>query len=835
MARKPDGSKAWLPYAEISYEADFNPKDAQKIQEEYPLGNKIEVLVIGKATSDDPHPVVSLAAAINDPWDEEIPNWLENNVTKVMVVTDTVIPGYYRGQIQPGIEAQIEKKNLKVAFGKKGEDLFYVPRAGDRLAGMVIGADTQNRVVRLSAAKLFREFSSEDPLDDSELPLRISHKQVFEILSDTPEMQLRKLVEEKGMLIGQSANVFHVAAFNRVLILDDVPSVAGSLARNLQVKGIQVEECWRIAQARRCFGITKDPQTDQVKIDEDALNSDSEPIEAAIIDINLENNKEDGELGGIIFARELQNLYPNCKIILISGEPISDGAIEKKMKMANDLLIHDFLFKPFVEKELLESLSRAREAPARKARHFLREQLTSKQPYPSRTESDDAKIIQTAREKRDEIIKYLLTRLGEELGADSVFLFSMHPVTYETEVVGQWGNPLANWNYFRDKLRYSPVRDVCLDPRPDFKGWYDEDARNLFGKHRYLLYCYADKKNECWVCRNKYRSLPIACDLHRYRSCCAVPVSGGPGNSFAYSLFAISNCPCAFDKETVLIRMRLAAANVSAALREYHEECVEEENFPFLMSGRSACSFGHDLCNYLQHGIDIDTALQLVEKIRKSQTTPEDVKELMSILQEAKRQLNFAGGVARSFSDLSRDHDEPMRDVYLGEILEGKSGARRAAHPEITENDVTVYAPQTSESVKQQEIIHARKNAMVRVFQNLLNNSAQQIGAIGILPGAIRIDSAIKYRKDKRGDDREMLCVDVIDTGPGLHWSERERIFKPKVTTRKNGSGMGLYIVQQEVSRIGGFVGVAESILGLGTKMRLWLPLVDSVDKKSGG
>jgi len=407
----------------------------------------------------------------------------------------------------------------------------------------------------------------------------------------------------------------------------------------------------------------------------------------------------------------------------------------------------------------------------------------------------------------------------------------MHPVTYDTEVVAQWGTPLANLDRFRNRLRLSPVGDVCLDSGSNAQGWCD-DVRMCVGKHRYLLYCYSEAQPDCDVC--KTTSQRVACPRHQYHSCAAIPVAGGRGNPLAYGLFAIAMEENAFDPTTALPRMRLAAAEISAALGELRQEQVEAANFPFLMAGLSACMIGHDLCNYLQHGIDIATALGFVERLRQGRSDQNALDGLRQVLSKAKVQLDLAHGVAKSFRDLSRDREEAFEAVPFLEILEGPHGARRVAHPEITAHRVAVHAT-LGDDRAQRAVIRVRKDAMVRVLQNLLNNSAQQIGQAGVLPGAIRVDLAIKSRQDGSGAEREMLRVDVLDTGPGIHWAERKRIFEPRVTTRLNGSGMGLYIAVEEVERIGGSVEVADSVLGLGTKMRLWLPLADADNPATSG
>jgi signal transduction histidine kinase len=282
----------------------------------------------------------------------------------------------------------------------------------------------------------------------------------------------------------------------------------------------------------------------------------------------------------------------------------------------------------------------------------------------------------------------------------------------------------------------------------------------------------------------------------------------------------------AFAVNSLLLYLQMAATQISVALRDWRQKNVDRANFSFLMSGLSACTLGHDLCNYLQHGIDIETAEGLLERYVSGPGTPEDLRKLKKVLRVAKEQLKLALGVAKSFRDLSRDREEAVEDVPLMGVLEGPYGARRAAHPEIVANKVTVHATRREMEVKD-FLIRGRKNALVRVFQNLLNNSAQQIGQAGILPGAIRIDLGRQGQAKPEGSGTPLLCVDILDTGPGIHWANRKRIFEAKFTTRKNGSGMGLYLVEEELRRIGGSVEVAESIIGLGTKMRLWLPLVD--------
>jgi two-component system NtrC family sensor kinase len=65
----------------------------------------------------------------------------------------------------------------------------------------------------------------------------------------------------------------------------------------------------------------------------------------------------------------------------------------------------------------------------------------------------------------------------------------------------------------------------------------------------------------------------------------------------------------------------------------------------------------------------------------------------------------------------------------------------------------------------------------------------------------------------------------VRDTGPGVPRSRREAIFEPFFTTHdgQGGSGLGLYVSQEIVSRHGGQLCLEESTVG--ARFAVELPL----------
>ncbi len=74
-------------------------------------------------------------------------------------------------------------------------------------------------------------------------------------------------------------------------------------------------------------------------------------------------------------------------------------------------------------------------------------------------------------------------------------------------------------------------------------------------------------------------------------------------------------------------------------------------------------------------------------------------------------------------------------------------------------------------------------------------------------------------------EDEETVTINVSDTGTGIPEEIRASIFNPFFTTKhnRNGGGLGLYIVYNEVSKLNGKITV-DSEVGIGTTFTIQLP-----------
>src|SRR5512146_699432 len=76
------------------------------------------------------------------------------------------------------------------------------------------------------------------------------------------------------------------------------------------------------------------------------------------------------------------------------------------------------------------------------------------------------------------------------------------------------------------------------------------------------------------------------------------------------------------------------------------------------------------------------------------------------------------------------------------------------------------------------------------------------------------------------GEPECVVKLVVADTGPGIPWSESERVFDPFFTTKEpgKGTGLGLAIVARIVEGLGGTVWVRQSREG-GAAFVMYFPV----------
>ncbi|HWY76785.1 MAG TPA: ATP-binding protein, partial [Verrucomicrobiae bacterium] len=102
---------------------------------------------------------------------------------------------------------------------------------------------------------------------------------------------------------------------------------------------------------------------------------------------------------------------------------------------------------------------------------------------------------------------------------------------------------------------------------------------------------------------------------------------------------------------------------------------------------------------------------------------------------------------------------------------------------------------------------------------NLARNAAE---AVSENPGAGRV--IIRGEIDNSGSLQGQK-ISIADNGPGIPPESIAKIFMPFYTTKVNGTGLGLAVVQKIVVQHGGSVEVRNQSHG-GAEFIVWLPFV---------
>jgi two-component system nitrogen regulation sensor histidine kinase GlnL len=120
--------------------------------------------------------------------------------------------------------------------------------------------------------------------------------------------------------------------------------------------------------------------------------------------------------------------------------------------------------------------------------------------------------------------------------------------------------------------------------------------------------------------------------------------------------------------------------------------------------------------------------------------------------------------------------------------------------------------------------ILADANRLAQVFLNLCRNGAQAMeGSGGTL--TLRTRTPLDRRlSDVNSEPIPTLLVSVSDTGPGIGADVLHKLATPFFTTRAKGTGLGLAVSRNWVSRHGGTMRI-ESTVGEGTTVHVALPL----------
>jgi len=97
----------------------------------------------------------------------------------------------------------------------------------------------------------------------------------------------------------------------------------------------------------------------------------------------------------------------------------------------------------------------------------------------------------------------------------------------------------------------------------------------------------------------------------------------------------------------------------------------------------------------------------------------------------------------------------------------------------------------------------ADKDQMIQAVLNIVRNAVQAIQGQGTVELKTRVERQFTIGNVRH---RHIVRIDITDDGPGIPEEMQQRIFYPMVTSRAEGTGVGLSIAQSLVNRHGGLI-----------------------------
>ncbi|MFH0734727.1 MAG: ATP-binding protein [bacterium] len=733
----PNDEEAWIPAIEFS--SKYEPSkdfDLQGLCEENDIVN---VIVYGKEIGGNKK-LVSVLRRINDAW-SNIDSWEDGEIKQLKI--NSVTNNYAFGYIDEGIEGVINLsyfyKNIK--FPHSWENLKFINN-GDTVAGYFYkrNVNIDNRIIELDILNYIK-----------------NNVNISNFLSLFSGRNFINFIDT--LFFTENEATFNYDNITSVVIFEDNKNFAYDLKNYLNTLGISTE-----------IAVIND-QIDQIVILLNEYNFD-----LALIDVNLEQE----QYCGLDIVNLIEEHQPNCKRIVFTSD---DKTILSQINRYGDITISEFVFKPFGPLEFRKSLHNASKNSPKELKLFF--------GFEKKESSKKQKLIPQNLQTNSSAFDNLFKKITKEINADIILLFQMHPISYEINIIGKYGD-CQNIIRFKNKLRYSPVKDVAVDREDIFENEISTNKYKL-AKHRWLL------------------------NAVMYESCIGLPLNVSA--EYMYAFFALGNKKYQFDKNSYKI------FELAAMILEKHLESIKLESFikkdnPFIIAGKTYGKMGHELMNFLPQEFKIS---QIINSLSNYNNNIKVIDDQIKELNELDNSLKKAKEIVNNFRNITRGQQSyPEVFNVIVCIKQLVNNIRK----DLEIQDITIQL--TQKFGDEEKYLRINRTAFEQVIFNIVQNAIQQINMFKFARKSgtilIELDSYIS-------NGVEYLKILIHDTGPGIHAIYLNKIFEMGYSTRDDGSGLGLNICKDIVEKYGGYIKCANSLLFVGCTFEIIFPFVKNTGK----
>jgi len=273
-----------------------------------------------------------------------------------------------------------------------------------------------------------------------------------------------------------------------------------------------------------------------------------------------------------------------------------------------------------------------------------------------------------------------------------------------------------------------------------------------------------------------------------------------------YELEAANIELTALNEELTAMNEELMAT--MEALNDAQLQLIQSEKIAAL--GKLVAGVAHELNTpvaIIKSNIQFEeTLFNMIDKKEKDSMVSyfEAISPLRDVNKQASERIT---SIVRSLTNFSRLDESDIKEV---DLIEGLDSTVSLLSEQFNSKNISI-----KKNLSNIPRITCYPKLLNQVFLNLLENSIDAIGAVGI--GKITINTKLEGNS---------IFIDFIDNGVGISSENIQKIFDPGYTTKgvKVGTGLGLAICYRIIEKHNGRITV-ESTPGKGSKFTIVLPV----------